>query len=280
MPDRPRILVVEDDAIIQQDIEHTLLRQGYLVCGTAQSGSEAIAAAETLAPDLILMDVRLGAPPEGIEAAAVIRKRRDVPVVFLTAHSDEATLARAKQVSPQGYLLKPFDERELRVAVEVALYNHEQRRKDAAREKSQAASAQLASIGTVASGMAHEIRNPLAAVVANVALAAENLATVKDQLRKRGDGALADELREVLAMLADAGRAAARIEAVVAVVKVVATSDRPQSSALLQESAPEQASAGDKPAAAAAAPTATGAGLALVVGHAASLRAKVDRQSR
>ena len=116
------ILVVEDEAIIADDIERTLEQLGYRVVGVVASGREALEHAKTLLPGLVLMDIKLQGAMDGIEAADRIRRDHDIPVVFLTSHSDEATLARAKTVEPYGYLLKPFEDRELRVAVEVALH--------------------------------------------------------------------------------------------------------------------------------------------------------------
>lgn len=119
-----RILVVEDEALIADDIQRTLQRLGYDVPSPAATGREAIEGAEALRPDLVLMDIKLRGSMGGIAAAMEIRRRQDLPVVFLTSHSDEATLARAMETAPSGYLLKPFTDRELRTAIEVALYRH------------------------------------------------------------------------------------------------------------------------------------------------------------
>ena len=119
-----RILVVEDEALIADDIQRTLIRLGYDVPLSAATGREAIAAAADLRPDLALMDIKLQGPMDGIEAAIVIRRELGIPVIYLTSHSDEATLARAMETSPSGYLLKPFSDRELRTAIEVALNKH------------------------------------------------------------------------------------------------------------------------------------------------------------
>lgn len=113
-----RIFVVEDEAIVREDIVRTLERLGYDVVGSAQGGVEALVAIERLQPSLVLMDIRLSGRMDGIQTTATIRKRWSIPVIYLTAHSDEATLARAKETGPHGYLLKPFNERDLRTAIE------------------------------------------------------------------------------------------------------------------------------------------------------------------
>ena len=119
-----RILIVEDENIVALDIERSLQRLGYEVVERASRGEEAIEKAAAHRPDLVLMDIRLKGEMSGIEAADTIRKHSGVPIVFLTACADEQTLQRAKLAEPFGYLLKPFDERELRTVIEVALHKH------------------------------------------------------------------------------------------------------------------------------------------------------------
>jgi CheY-like chemotaxis protein len=121
----PRILIVEDGLIMARDIERRLQSLGYVVAGLAQSGDEAVHAVTNLKPDLILMDVNLRGPLDGIQAAAKIHAMVDVPVVYVTAYSDEATLTRARETEPFDYVLKPFDEKELRTTIEMSLYRHE-----------------------------------------------------------------------------------------------------------------------------------------------------------
>jgi len=122
---KKRILIVEDQRLIAVDIEKTLQRMGYEVVAKAGRGDEAIAKASEILPDLVLMDIRLEGDMDGIQAAEAIRARTDVPVVYLTAFADDETILRAKTTSPFGYVVKPFDERELRAAIEVAVYKHE-----------------------------------------------------------------------------------------------------------------------------------------------------------
>jgi PAS domain S-box-containing protein len=119
-----RILVVEDGIIMARDIERRLTTMGYRVVGTAGTGEEAIRKARDVQPDLILMDVNLRGAIDGIAAAEQIRKNADVPIIYVTAYSDDATLHRARSTEPFGYVLKPFEERELRTTIEIALCRH------------------------------------------------------------------------------------------------------------------------------------------------------------
>lgn len=119
-----RILVVEDEMVISIEISHTLKRLGYTVVGQAITGIDAIRLARELLPDLILMDIRLIGEIDGIEAAARIKEEINRPIIFLSAHSDDITLERAIAVSPSGYLIKPFKDRELYSTIELALHKH------------------------------------------------------------------------------------------------------------------------------------------------------------
>ncbi|MCB0338429.1 MAG: response regulator [Bdellovibrionales bacterium] len=118
---KSRILVVEDEAAVSLDIEEALRHLGYEVTSVVDTGEEAVLAVEKDKPDLVLMDIILKGEMDGIEAAAHIRDRYKIPVVYLTAHADESTLRRAKVTTPYGYILKPFQELELKPAIELAL---------------------------------------------------------------------------------------------------------------------------------------------------------------
>ena len=137
-----RILIVEDEAVVALDVRHRLNRLGYAVAGIVDSGEEAVRKVEELAPDAALMDIMLSGPMDGVEAAAIIRERFGTPVVFLTAHSDRATLRRAGTVGPYGYLIKPFEEPELQSALEIALYKSRMERELAQNERFTAATLQ------------------------------------------------------------------------------------------------------------------------------------------
>ncbi len=119
------ILVVEDDAIEAMDISRTLSSFGYEVQGPVASGKEALKKVSEFQPDLILMDISLKGDIDGIETAYKIRKNSNIPFIFLTAHSDEGTVEKAKIAEPQGYLIKPFDDIELKHAIEIAIYRNQ-----------------------------------------------------------------------------------------------------------------------------------------------------------
>lgn len=118
------ILIVEDEAITALDLKHQITALGYQVAGIADTAEEAVKQAKERKPNLVLMDIRLAGELDGIVAASAIRGHDDVPIIFLTAHSDQTTLERALAASPFGYVLKPFQTRELKVTIEVALYKH------------------------------------------------------------------------------------------------------------------------------------------------------------
>lgn len=123
------ILVVEDEAVVAMDIEASLRGMGYQVAGIAATGAEAISKAREYQPDLVLMDIRLRGEMDGIEAARQIRAQAAIPIVYLTAFADEEMIARAKLTEPFGYILKPFQERELRSNIEMALYKQTMERR-------------------------------------------------------------------------------------------------------------------------------------------------------
>jgi two-component system response regulator LytT len=118
------ILVVEDESIVAKDIQNSLKKLGYSVPSVENSGEDAIDAAGQHRPDLILMDIMLKGDISGIEAADQIKKRYQIPVIFLTAYADESTLNKAKVTEPYGYIIKPFKEIDLHTSIEMALYKH------------------------------------------------------------------------------------------------------------------------------------------------------------
>lgn len=121
-----RILIVDDEAIIAETTGLILRQLGYAIAGQVASGEAALAAVAREMPDLVLMDINLGNDHEGIAAAETIRRQHGVPVVYVTAYTDDDTLARAKITHPFGYVTKPYAARDLHVAIEIALHNHQQ----------------------------------------------------------------------------------------------------------------------------------------------------------
>jgi len=119
-----KILIVEDEQIVARNIEKRLTAGGYQVVASAVTGEEAIEKVRSLSPDIILMDIKLKGRMDGIEAADYIRKNYKLPIIFLTSYTDEDTFQRAKITEPFGYLIKPFDIKELNRTVEIALYKN------------------------------------------------------------------------------------------------------------------------------------------------------------
>jgi diguanylate cyclase (GGDEF)-like protein len=119
------VLVVEDELVIARDIQRKLIDFGYEVSAVVATGPDALAAAELRVPDLVLMDIGLKGPFDGIEAAMRLLAKHSVPVVYLTSHYDEATLTRALKTAPYGYIVKPFTDEKLRTSIEIALARYE-----------------------------------------------------------------------------------------------------------------------------------------------------------
>jgi len=165
-----RILIVEDEKIVSEDIKDSLKNLGYDVAAVASSADEAMEKAAETRPDLVLIDIMLKGEMNGIGAAEQIRTRFDIPVVYLTAYADEKTLSRAKLTEPYGYILKPFEERELHTTIEIALYKHRMEKERAhllAREQAARAGAEAASRvrDEFLSIISHELRTPLTPVL-------------------------------------------------------------------------------------------------------------------
>ena len=119
-----KILIVEDESLVAKDMKNLLGKMGYVVPATVSSGEVAIQKVAETQPDLVLMDIMLKGDMDGVEAAEQIRDIFHIPVIYVTAYADEDTMRRAKITAPYGYILKPFQERELQIAIEMALYKH------------------------------------------------------------------------------------------------------------------------------------------------------------
>jgi len=129
------LVIVEDERIVAKDLQQTLVGMGYDAFAIASSGDEALRCVSERCPDLVLMDIRIKGLRDGIETAALLRQHFDVPVVYLTAHADEATITRAKATEPYGYLVKPVRTTELRSTIDVTVYKYDMERRLRARER-------------------------------------------------------------------------------------------------------------------------------------------------
>lgn len=126
---KARIPVVEDEKIVSIDLQHTLKRLGYEVSAAAESGEEAIQKAKETRPDVVLMDIVLKGEIDGIEAATNILTHLDIPVIYMTAYSDEDTIRRTQMTSPSSYISKPFEEKDLDEKITKAIEVHKKKGK-------------------------------------------------------------------------------------------------------------------------------------------------------
>jgi len=124
-----KILVVEDEAVIALRLQQRLSMMGYEVVALSHSSEESLEKARDLRPDLILMDIKIPGNLDGITVAEIVKSELDIPVVFLTAFAEDQIIERAKQAEPYGYIVKPFQDQELKAAVEIALYKKDMERR-------------------------------------------------------------------------------------------------------------------------------------------------------
>jgi len=122
-----KILIVEDELIIAEDIRIQLTKLGYQVAGVAKDYESALILLEKDTPDLLLVDIVLKGKRDGIELAQIVKEQYDLPVIFLTSHADKRTVERARRINPEGYLLKPFQKEDLFTSVEIAFSNFTKR---------------------------------------------------------------------------------------------------------------------------------------------------------
>ena len=121
-----RILIVEDEVLIAEDLFDSLSELGYEVCGICHDSESALRQMEKMQPDFIILDIHIRGSRNGIELAEIIRERYEIPFIFLTSFSDRETIADAKKTRPRGYLVKPFREKDLLTTIETAIFNHEE----------------------------------------------------------------------------------------------------------------------------------------------------------
>ncbi len=234
----PSVLIVEDEAIVAHDLRQTLAEQGFDAFAVASSAEAAIATAASKRPDVVLMDIRIKGPTDGIAAAQALRERFDTPIIYLTAHADARTLARAKSTEPSGYLLKPVKSSELKVCIELALHKRgSQQRLERTAEDERLTHERLdsierlASLARMAAGVAHQINNPLTVVLANAELVTRELERRRADTLQPGVDASAEQQRldETIQVQTELRVAAQRIARIVANIQFFCQPSSPPS---------------------------------------------------
>lgn len=161
----PKILIVEDEIVLAKDLKGIITAMGHEVIGEAVSGAEAIQKAQEHHPDLIMMDIKLAGDLDGIDTAAQIKGLYDVPIIYLSAYAEPQLLKRAKLTTPYGYILKPFEVRELQLGIEIALYKHQAEKEKAELEARLHQARKMEAIATFAGGILQEFNNLLMAII-------------------------------------------------------------------------------------------------------------------
>ncbi len=170
-----KIMIVEDNTTVAEDARECLEGLGYLVTAIEASGEEAVESAGRDRPDAVLMDIKLRGDMDGVEAADRIHDQFDIPVLFLSAYSDRELLQRAKRTGSFGYLVKPFEERELYAMLEMTLYKARMEKVRREMEARLAQARKIEAVGRMAGGVAHHFNNMLFAVIGNLEMVREDL---------------------------------------------------------------------------------------------------------
>ncbi len=174
------IMIVEDEALIADDIAETLMQMGYRITSVLSSGEEAVNRAREERPDLVIMDIMLRDKMDGIETAGQLRSELKIPVIYLTAYADDEILERAKITEPYAYIIKPFEERELHISISIALYKARMEKKMQHMEEEANRARKMETAAILAGGMAHDFNNLMAIILGNIQLAKEDSFSKED----------------------------------------------------------------------------------------------------
>jgi len=180
-----KIMIAEDEEIVAADIRTSVEKMGYSVCATVSSGTDAIKKADLTRPDLVLMDIVLKGSIDGIEAATQIKELYQIPVVYLTSFADDGMLRRAKVAEPYGYIIKPFIDRDLQIAIEISIYKKQAETEKAKLDAQNRQLQKAESLARMAGAIAHVFNNELFVVMGNLELAMIDLppgARLKDNI--------------------------------------------------------------------------------------------------
>jgi signal transduction histidine kinase len=206
MNSKARIMVVEDESVVGIDLKRILSNLHYDVVGIIRTGEEAFVKAFEQKPDLILMDIMLDGKMNGIETAKEIKKDMDIPIIFLTAYADNNTLQNAKLIEPYGYVLKPFEDKSLQSAIEIALYKHKMENKLKESEKRyKALAAKFKDLNETKDNffsiLSHDLRAPFDSILGFSEILKNEFTTLSDSEREEYIDNLYEASRHVYSLL-------------------------------------------------------------------------------